>query len=229
MDLQRVTIRLVAGTTEPVSENVPLSARPGLIPRAEHPDLVAAFNGGFKALHGQYGMMIEGKTFLPPRKFACTVGLYRDGSVRIGTWPALAPTEPEMAAYRQTPACLVEGGELNKKLTEYNRNWGATVSGETVIRRSAIGVDATGRTLFYALGEAVTAQSLARAIKAAGAHAAAQLDVNYAFPRFLLFDHPPGAERSLAASLVPKIDYRETDYVKDPSPRDFFYVARRHP
>ena len=48
-------------------------------------------------------------------------------------------------------------------------HWGATVSGETVIRRSAIGVDKTGQGLFYGLGEAVTAQALARAMRAAGA------------------------------------------------------------
>ncbi len=50
-----------------------------------------------------------------------------------------------MAAYRQTPPCLVEKGELHSALYDSNRDWGATVSGETVIRRSALGVDATGQ------------------------------------------------------------------------------------
>lgn len=229
MDLSRLDIRLVAGTTEPVSAKVTLSERPGTIPATEHADLVAVFNGGFKALHGQYGMMLEGKTFLPPRDIACTVGLYKDASIRIRTWPTLAPTEGEMVAYRQTPACLVEQGELNAKLSDVNKNWGATVSGETVIRRSAIGIDKTGKTLFYGLGEAVTAQSLARGMKAVGAEDAAQLDVNYAYPRFLLFDHPPAAERRAISSLVPHVDYRAHDYVRDPSPRDFFYVKRKRP
>jgi hypothetical protein len=228
MDLTRVSLHLVAGTTEPFAEKVPLEARPGLVPKGEHSDLVAVFNGGFKALHGHYGMMLEGTTFLPPRDVACTVGMYRDGAIKIRTWPAIEATENDMVAYRQTPACLVEQGELNAKLGEYNKNWGATVSGETVIRRSAIGIDASGRTLFYGLGEAVTAQSLARAMKAAGAQDAAQLDVNYAYPRFLLFDHPPGADPKAVSSLVPRIDYRPLDYVREPSPRDFFYVRKRH-
>jgi len=229
MDLDRVAIHLVAGTTEPVSTKVPLDERPGTIPTSEHPDLVAVFNGGFKALHGQYGMMIGGKTFLPPRDIACTVGLYKDGSIRIRTWPEVAPTEGDMVAYRQTPACLVEQGELNSKLSDMNKNWGATVSGETVIRRSAVGIDPSGKTLFYGLGEAVTAQSLARAMKAVGARDAAQLDVNYAYPRFLLFDHPPGVDRKVISSLVPHVEYRALDYVREPSPRDFFYVVRRKP
>ncbi|WP_235879716.1 phosphodiester glycosidase family protein [Polyangium aurulentum] len=228
MDLTRVSLHLVAGTTEPFNEKIPTEARPGLVPKGEHADLVAVFNGGFKALHGHYGMMLEGTTFLPPRDIACTVGMYRDGAIKIRTWTAIAETAKDMVAYRQTPACLVEQGELNERLTEYNKNWGATVSGETVIRRSAIGIDATGRTLFYGIGEAVTAQSLARAMKAAGAQDAAQLDVNYAYPRFLLFDHPPGTERKAVSSLVPRIDYRSHDYVREPSPRDFFYVLKRH-
>ena len=227
MDLSRITLRLVAGTTEPVSEKVSLAERPGTIPASERPNVIAVFNGGFKALHGQYGMMIEGKTFLPPRDIACTVGVYRDGSLRIRTWPNISSTVSDMVAYRQTPPCLVEQGELNNKLTESTKNWGATVSGETVIRRSAIGIDALGKTLFYALGEAVTAQSLARAMQAVGARDAAQLDVNYAYPRFIFFDHPPAAERRAVLSLVPHVDYRSHDYVRDASPRDFFYITRR--
>ncbi len=104
-----------------------------------------------------------------------------------------------MSAYRQTPPCLVQQGKVNDTLEggEYNRNWGSTVSGETVIRRSAIGLDKSGRVLFYGIGEACTAQALARAMRAVGAEDAAQLDVNYSYPRFLLFDkaragRPPG-------------------------------------
>lgn len=227
IDLPRIQLRLIAGTTEPLSEKVTLAERPGLIPTADQPDLIAVFNGGFKALHGQYGMMLGGKIFLPPRDIACTVGLYRDGTVQIRTWPNIQSTQSDMVAYRQTPPCLVEQGVLNNKLTESTKNWGATVSGETVIRRSAIGIDASGKTLFYALGEAVSAQSLAQAMQAVGARDAAQLDVNYAYPRFLFFDHPPAAERRAVMSLVPHVDYRSLDYVKEPSPRDFFYITRR--
>ena len=32
------------------------------------------------------------------------------------------------------------------------KTWGATLSGATIIRRSAIGLDASGRTMFIALG-----------------------------------------------------------------------------
>ncbi|MCC6557158.1 MAG: hypothetical protein IT372_29750 [Polyangiaceae bacterium] len=228
IDLERVDLRLVAGTHEPASSTVPGERRPGLVPADQTPDLIAAFNGGFKAMHGNYGMMLGGETFLPPRDIACTVALYKAGPIRIRTWKSIKDTAADMAGYRQTPACLVEQGELNAALSESNRNWGATVSGETIIRRSALGLDQRGRVLFYGLGEAVTSQSLARAMKAAGAFDAAQLDVNYSYPRFLLYEKgAPGDPPHAASSLIPDVKFKPAEYVGEPSPRDFFYLLRK--
>lgn len=229
IDLERIDLRLVAGTVEPASAEVPKARRKGMIPAEQFGDLVAVFNGGFKATHGHYGMMIDGDTFLAPRDLACTVGLYKNGSIRIRSWPALKPTAPDMTAYRQTPPCLVEQGKENDALSaEYNRNWGAAVGGETVIRRSAVGIDKAGTTLFYGLGESVTAQSLARAMRVAGAEDAAQLDVNYSYPRFLLYGKSPGIDAPRAQSaLIPGLKYGRLEYVGDASSRDFFYLTRR--
>lgn len=228
IDLSRADLRLMPGTKEPASTTVAAEKRKGLVEKEDGADLMAAFNGGFKAMHGHYGMMINGDTFLPPRDIACTVGLYRSGSVRIGTWPKIKDSEAEMNAYRQTPPCLVEDGELNPNLSEYNRNWGATVSGETIIRRSAVGIDSRGTTLFYALGEAVTVQALGIAMKTAGAVSAAQLDVNHAYPRFLMYERNGADKPPLASSaLIPGIEFDKWDYTVEPSPRDFFYLKRK--
>ena len=230
IDLRRVDVRLMAGTTEPTSTTVPRESRPGLVPPSAMGDLIAVFNGGFRAMHGHYGMMIAGSTFLPPRDIACTVAFHRDGSIRIGTWAAVKGGEADMLVYRQTPPCLVEDGTVNKTLgyDEYNRNWGAAVGGETIIRRSAIGVDATGSVVFYGLGEAVTAPALARGMKAAGAHGVAQLDVNYSYPRFLLYESKSPTEPKRASSaLIKDIKFTSYEYVAEPSPRDFFYLAWR--
>jgi hypothetical protein len=231
IDLSKLDLRIIAGTTEPFSNTVPADHRPGVIPKEAATDLVAAFNGGFKAVHGHYGMMLDGETYVVPRETACTVALYRDGSIKIRTWSELKNSEEQMASYRQTPPCLVEGGKTNAALAvEYNKDWGATVSGETVIRRSAIGLDKAGTTLFYAIGEAVTAQSLSRAMKAVGAEHAAQLDVNYSYPRFLLYEReaPTDPPRATGA-LIPAIKFTSHEYVAEPSPRDFFYLVRHRP
>jgi len=232
IDLKRVDLRLVAGKQEPESNKVPSERRPGVIPKEAFPDLVAAFNGGFKAVHGHWGMMLGGETYVVPRAIGCTVAMYKDGALRIGAWPTVKDDEPKMAYYRQTPPCLLEQGKVHVALetTEYSKNWGATVSGETVIRRSAIGVDKSGRVLFYALGEAMTAQALARAMRAVGAASAAQLDVNYSYPRFLFFERDTGEETPHVSSpIIPGIKYQKTEYVGGPEIRDFFYVARRRP
>lgn len=230
MDLRRTTLHLVAGTSEPQG-NVPQEHRPGLVPKDAAADLVAAFNGGFKAMHGHYGMMLDGETFVVPRDIACTVGLYRDGAIKIGTWSGLKSGEPQMQGYRQTPPCLVEASKVNSALDlEYSKNWGATVSGETVIRRSAIGIDKAGTTLFYGFGEAVTAQALAHAMHAIGAENAAQLDVNYSYPRFLLYEAgEAGQAPHVESALIPGIKYTKGEYVTEAAPRDFFYVTRKHP
>ncbi|HVY46584.1 MAG TPA: hypothetical protein VHB21_11935, partial [Minicystis sp.] len=86
VDLRRVSLHLVAGTQEPENPKIPAERRPGLVPKDAQGDLVAAFNGGFKAIHGHWGMMLDGDQYVAPRDIACTVGLYKDGSIKIHTW-----------------------------------------------------------------------------------------------------------------------------------------------
>ena len=129
------------------------------------------------------------------------------------TWSSMKETASDMTGYRQTPPCLVEQGKVHDALksVEYNKNWGATVSGDTVgIRRSAIGLDKDGRTLFYGLGEACTAQALAHAMHAVGADYAAQLDVNYSYPRFLFYTKTDTADPpAVSSALIPGIKYQK--------------------
>lgn len=229
IDRKRIDLHLVAGKTEPSSQAVPMDKRPGIVPEPDLAVLVAAFNGGFKAIHGHWGMMLDGQTYVAPRDTGCTIALMKDDSVRVGTWKGMQPTEGDMRWFRQTPPCLVEGGATHPALeVEYAKGWGATVSGDTVIRRSAIGVDATGRFLLFGLGDALTAQSLARAMKTAGARDAAQLDVNYAYPRFLVYERgPEGAPPKAKSAIIPDIKFRPAEYVGEPALRDFFYLTRK--
>ena len=36
-----------------------------MVPQIEQRNLIAVFNGGFKAIHGRFGMMVSGVTLLP--------------------------------------------------------------------------------------------------------------------------------------------------------------------
>jgi hypothetical protein len=175
-------------------------------------------------------MSLGGVEYLPPRDIACTLVRYRDGSLGIGTWSRIASKKADMLYYRQTPPCLVEDGKLHEILEEYAyaRKWGATVSGETIIRRSAVGLSEDGRTLLYGLGEAMTAQAIARGMQAAGAHWVAELDVNYSYPRLLFYERGPDDAPIASSAIIPSIDFTADEYVTRPSVRDFFYLTRRN-
>jgi hypothetical protein len=228
IDLSRARLHMVAGTAEPASRLVDPQDRPGVVAAEDRAQLAFAFNGGFKAEHGHYGMMVDRRVILPARDGACTVAETDGGGLRIGTWAALAPAAPQMASFRQTPPCLVEGGAISSALdNDGATGWGASVSGATIIRRSALGLDASRKTLFYAFGDSVSAGSLARAIRSAGAVDAAQLDVNQAFPRFVSYAHAAaGAPPRVTRPIVPGLRYTPDEYVGKPEERDFFYVTR---
>jgi hypothetical protein len=231
IDLRRVGVRLVAGTREPLSTAVPEGHRPGLIPAADQPDLLAVFNGGFMVHHGAWGMAVGDDVFLPPKDDACTVALLRGGAIRIRTFPEIQRSLADVLAYRQTPPCLVEQGGVSAALLgrEKPRRWGMSETGGLDIRRSALGIAEGGRTLFYGLGEWVTPRQLAEAMLAAGAVDAAELDVNWSYTRFLLYGRAasPGAEPEVRATLIPKLKHAPGQYVRRPADRDFFYLVRK--
>jgi hypothetical protein len=199
-----------------------------LVPAEHHAGLIAVMNGGFKASHGGWGMRIGQDVFVPAREDGCTIGLGRDGGVRVAAWPSLAASEPELVAWRQTPPCLLESGVLDARLATQPRKWATSVEGRLDVRRSALGVDPSGRVAFYALGEEIEPKPLAVALAAAGAAAAAQLDINWSYTRFLLFGRPaPDAPLQVTATLIPKIEHARSGYVTKPSARDFFYLRER--
>jgi hypothetical protein len=229
VDRARVDLRMVAGTDEPKSADVPKEHRPGLVAPSDLPHLVAVFNGGFMAHHGAFGMRVGADRFLPPRDEACTIGLESDGRVRIAPWTELADVEASFTAWRQTPPCLVTGGQPSELLATRPKLFGGAENGEHEIRRSALGVDASGRTLFYAHGEWTTAKALGDALAAAGIASAAELDINWSYTRFVLYAHGDDGAPQATGTLVPKTKYGKRTYVERAADRDFFYlVARTH-
>lgn len=230
VDLTQITVHLVAGTREPLSPTIAESHRPGLIPAEDLADLVVVHNGGFMTRHGGWGMKIGEDLFVPPRQDGCTVAVFGNGSVGVGSWSRFAGSLSAMRAFRQTPPCLIEHGQLNSMLAAEpaSKRWGAAENGSLEIRRSALGLTAGGRTLLYGLGEGVTASALARAMAAASAVDAAELDVNWSFTRFFFYAPPTaGALPAVTSTLIPKLKHAAGEYVKKPAERDFFYWKRR--
>ncbi len=231
IDVRRVDLYVVAGSQEPKTDNPKTESyqRIARIPPEHHEELLAAFNGGFMTEHGAYGMMVDGVVLVRPRANACTLALYKDGSMRIATWRNIADSEPQMRWYRQAPECMYENGKIHPGLTVGSGlKWGATLDGETVIRRSAVGLSADRQILYVSITNHTTARVLADGLHHAGAVDIAQMDVNWSYPKFVLFEPGEDGERK-AVALASGFEFSENEYIRKKARRDFFYVVRKTP
>lgn len=224
IDLKQVTVGFVPGSEDVGDDKVPFA--PGLVPVEQQPRLLAIFNGGFQPQHGRWGMRLDETTVVTPRDVGCTIALFADGAIAIRSWPNVAGQEETLKALRQTPPCLLEQGEVHAELLAgRDKAWGGRTPGVVTRRRSAIGLERTGRTLFYAVSVEATPKLLAEGMRTVGAHDAAELDINWNWTRFLLFGDNERGEVRVSSSLVPGA-YGKSTYVERPSERDFFYVLR---
>lgn len=223
-DLEGVRLNYVLGISEPVSTaSVP---RNGMIPASDQQAgiLLAAFNGGFKTVHGDYGVYAENTVLVPPTDGLGTVAIYSDGSVRIGEWGKDMEYSPDMLVYRQNCPLMVQDGEINPLVYNNSVNdWGGTISGNIVTFRSGIGISRDGKTLYYFAGNTLTMPSLAKAMQAAGAYQAMQLDINNYYVHFVSFEVQDG--KLSGVPLLPKEMYENIDRYLTGFGHDFFYIT----
>jgi len=234
VDLRRVTLHVVPGTQEPKADNEAAEKkleRPAVIPQKDHEELLAAFNGGFMTEHGGYGMRLDDITVVAPKPKACTIAVFKDGGVQVAPWTELEASAANMLWFRQAPECMVRNGKVHPGILwmSGNRKWGATLDGETVIRRSAIGLNAARDVLYVSITNHTNARVLAEGMKHAGAVDVAQLDVNWSYPKFVLFEpkEPNGPRKAVA--LASGFEFSEDEYIRKRSRRDFFYLLRKAP
>ena len=216
VDLTRASLHFMPGTADVTQKELPFT--PGLVPGAEQARLLAAFNGGFMPRHGRYGMRLAEVSVLPPRKDACTIAIARDGTLKIRSVEVLEASLAEALAVRQTPPCLLEQGR--------DKAWAGHTPGVVTRRRSAIGLDATGLTLFYAVGIETSAKLLAEGMRFAGASDAAELDINWNWTKFFTFAKGENGSLVVESTLVP-VEHAKSAYVAQASDRDFFYLLLR--
>ena len=230
VDLRRVDVYAVAGSREPKTESDKPDnyERKAKIPEAHHEELLAAFNGGFMTEHGGYGMKVDGVVLVTPKPDVCTVARYQDGSMQIATWKHIAAREPEMEWYRQAPACMYERGKIHPGLTVGSGlKWGATLDGDTVIRRSALGLSQDRQILYVSITNHTTARVLADGLRHAGAVDIAQMDVNWSYPKFVLFEPTAEGTQRKAVALASGFEFSEDEYIRSRARRDFFYLTRK--
>lgn len=224
IDTRQLELRIEAGFDEPRPATGPRGR--GRIPESARPDLVAAFNGAFQTRHGSYGMAVDGRVLLPPKAGAATVAVDVFGDARIGSWTAAAtdddPLPPEIHSLRQNLDPLIEGGVVNPRR---RKQWGFPLEGLSYLtERSALCRTAQGH-LVYGWGMEVTAETLAEGLRLAGCDYAIHLDMN---PGHVGFVFHGGADTTKAELLTRDMSIAPQRFLRA-SPKDFFYLVRRHP
>ena len=227
IDLLAAQLHLIAGTQEPRS--LAHVARPGMIPLADQRSgsLLAAFNGGFKAANGEFGMAVGGAVLLPPIDRLATLAIYRDGQVKLGAWGSEIRPTPDLVAFRQNCPLLLDGGKPTDSANSDDAVlWGKTVGNKIATWRSGLGLSADGHYLIYAASDGLTVPSLAQALTDAGADRAMQLDINSWWTRFVTYA-PIGSSKRLTAQKLITSMVGDARQFLIPDTRDFFYVTAR--
>ncbi|MEM6961334.1 MAG: hypothetical protein AAF550_06265 [Myxococcota bacterium] len=205
-DPRQVQLRVMTGTQEPESVTGSLGA--GMIPRDSKllQRVVGGFNGGFQAVHGEFGVMSDGEVYLPPKPWSATVGLLRDGRPTMGSWLpapagvreyreswATAQIPSNLIEYRQNLTSLVEDGTYNPWSRWY---WGAAspnAEEQTFIYRTGICLTEE-HYLAYFWGPSLGPKSLGEAMLSVRCIRGMHLDMNHVHTGFEFFNIVPRSQ-----------------------------------
>lgn len=176
-DPRLVSLHMEAGTVEPVSATG--EAGPGQIPRTPEiiRHVVAGFNGGFQATHGQFGMQANGVLYLPPKPYAATVMELRDGTTAFGAWPNSSAVPDEILSFRQNMSPLVQDDKYNPWRRAW---WGGVPPGwHDAIHTTRSGICLTkDNFVAYFWGNDIGPEPLGRAMLVARCAFGIHLDMN---------------------------------------------------
>lgn len=255
-DPRLVALHMEAGTVEPVSATG--EAGPGQIPRTPEVirRVVAGFNGGFQATHGQFGMQANGVLYLPPKAYAATVMELRDGTTAFGAWPkspkeqAAADVPEEVLSFRQNMTALVQ----NDKYNPWGRAWwgGVPPGWHDAVHTTRSGLCITKEGFVaYFWGNEIGPEPLGRAMLVARCAFGIHLDMNPGLAGFEFYNMQPASTfqplgRPLQADWeyegtlkdMPEFKFRSRRMIKSMGHiqfpryigrdgRDFFYLTAR--
>jgi Phosphodiester glycosidase len=225
-DLLKVQLHYVLGLKEPSKPGGPHGW--GLIPDEDKQPgkLLAAFNGGFIAEHGNYGAMADGIIPIALRQGLATLAIYKDSAVRIGEWGIDLQDSTDYAALRQNALPIIHNGEINPKVyTGTWVEWGANLDYSIETLRSGVGISKDNQVLYYFAGPGLSMPVLADAMDRAGVHNSMLLDINPTHAHFTamrVMDGQLTAEPLYEQEMSLWVDryLRQWDL-------DFFYVIAR--
>jgi len=223
IDMKSLQLGIVAGTKEPGGKvgNPGSGKVPNELVISNR--LVAAFDGGFQFRDGEYGMIVNGKTYLPLKNDLGTIVGYKNGSIKIIDYIG-QDLGQDVAFVRQNCPILINDGNLGVEDIKNKKLWGRTPSAGIYTWRTGLGLTKNGNLLF-AVGNSLTPETLALALKMAGAQNAIQLDINPNWVRFNLFS-PQGDGKYTSKPLTHDLKDGSSAYLNGYT-KDFFYLYKR--
>jgi hypothetical protein len=223
MNMSKLQLWSVAGTVEPASKIG--NPGPGIIPASVQNQgiLIAAFDGGFQYRDGQYGMIVGNKTYLPLKKDLATLLGYTDGTLKIVKYNG-QDLGSNISFIRQNCPMLIENGVVAESNAANRVLWGRTTTWQITTWRSGIGITSQG-DLVFAIGNSLVPSSLAKALLAAGAVNAMQLDINPNWVRFNVFNNFANNHYS-STPIMDGIKDGSFEYLNGDK-KDFFYLTKK--
>jgi hypothetical protein len=210
---------LYAGTSEPYGT----WPHQGYVAAPDQPNLLAAFNGGFKIYAYSTGWYDQGRAAVGLRPGYASLVIFTDGTATVGDWGRDVGPAPNVQSVRQNLTLLVDGGRPAPTVGVVGQ-WGATLGGVFATWRSGVGVTGGG-DLVYVGGPYLTPANLARLLIAAGALRAMELDINPQWVSFATYVHN-GPVLASESDLLTGMWYSPNHYLQ-PDSRDFFAVFAR--
>ena len=222
-DPRHLDLHMMSGTREPKTATG--ETGPGQVPRDPEviSNFVGAFNGGFQATHGEFGMMADSVVYLPPKPFAATVARLHDGSTGFGTWPKQDEIPENIDSFRQNLTPLV----MDDKLNPYQRSWwgGVPPGWEDATRTVRTGLCLTREHFVaYFYGASIDHTHLASAMQTARCEYGLQLDMN---PGHTGFEFYRVGRKGSLPDLGRKLDSQWESRGEIPGSADWEYMGRR--
>lgn len=198
------------------------------IPSEHRRFLIFAWEGGFQLKHAPWGMRSSGVNKELLTGYASVAMSDEDRTFNIGMYGREIFWTNDTVAVRQNGAALlVDDCKVNPNTGRQN-DWGIVDEknlAKFITTRSGIGITANG-DLMYAAGPNLSAATLARAMQAAGACRAMQLDINT--PWVLaskLYPQNLGATVNSYQFIDKMSDDPADRFFKGNKGNDFFYVT----
>ncbi len=223
MDQRLVKFQLHPGETDPGpgAWGVPTS-----VPPTDRANLLATFNGGFKVKDSRGGFYLNGQTAGTLTNGAASLVFGKDGHVTVGVWGRDVTMTPDVGAVRQNLKLIVDHGKVPANVdSNVEANWGASISGNLYVWRSAMGLTADGRLIFV-YGPALSVRSVADLLQRSGVVTGLQMEINPAWMSFMYYQQTADPTTPTPVNLLSSQE-RPADRYLQPTSRDFIQASTR--